>query len=205
MEICFNTKKENKMEKGALEDRFVYSEVKSLIEKYKIDTIIETGTYHGWSAKKFADFGLPVYTIEVNPDFLKKAKEFTNGTKNIFHYFGSSPQMLDEIFEERKLGNVLIFLDAHWGEYWPIHDEISTLQSHGVKPIILIHDFYVPDENGKAKFGYDVYKGQPLDYHFVKSSINDLYGGENNYRHYCIQQAEVNSGVGVFVPKKDDE
>jgi len=31
MEICFNTKKENKMEKGALEDGFVYSEVKSSI------------------------------------------------------------------------------------------------------------------------------------------------------------------------------
>ena len=189
------------MDKGAIEDRFVYAEVKKLIEEYKIDTIVETGTYFGWSAKKLSEFGLPVHTIEVNPEFLKKAKEHTAGTKNIFHYFGSSPQILEEILEERNLGKVLFFLDAHWGDYWPIHDELAVMQQHGLKPVVLIHDFYVPNGSGGAKFGYDVYKGQPLDYAFVKASADALYGGEEEYQHYCIQEAEVNAGVGVFVPK----
>lgn len=190
------------MEKGAVEDRHVYAEIKTLIEKYNIETIIETGTYFGWSSKKLSEFRLPVYTIEVNPDFLKKAKQHTNGTKNIFHYFGSSPQVLNEILEERKLGKILFFLDAHWGDYWPIHDEISVMKEYGLNPVILIHDFYVPDENGKAKFGYDVYKGQALDHNFMKMSIDNLYGTDN-YIHYCVQNAcEVDAGVGVYVPKE---
>jgi hypothetical protein len=48
------------MEKGAIEDKYVYKEIAKLIKEYKIDTIVETGTYRGWSAKKLAEFGLPV-------------------------------------------------------------------------------------------------------------------------------------------------
>jgi hypothetical protein len=189
------------MNKGAVEDRFVYAEIKKLIEEYKIDTIIETGTYFGWSAKKLSEFGLPVHTIEVNPDFLKKAREHTLGTKNVFHYYGSSPQVLDDLLGERDLGKILFFLDAHWGDYWPIHDELRVMKTYGLKPIILIHDFFVPDENGKAKFGYDVYKGQALDHEFMKPVVEDLFG-KDEYVHYCIQNRhEVDAGVGIYYSK----
>lgn len=189
------------MDKGAIEDKYVYAEIAKLIKEYNINTIVETGTYRGWSAKKLAEFGLPVFTIEINKENYDMADSFLKDSKNVFRYLGSSPDVMDEILEERDLKNTLFFLDAHWGEYWPIHDEILTMKKYGIKPVILIHDFFVPDGNGKAKFGYDVYKKQTLDYKFVKPSIDILYGGEENYTHYCIQEAEVDAGVGVFVPK----
>jgi len=190
------------MDKGAIEDKYVYAEIAKLIKEYNINTIVETGTYRGWSAKKLAEFGLPVFTIEIDKENFEMGGLFLKDTKNVFRYLGSSPDVMDEILEERDLKNTLFFLDAHWGEYWPIHDEILTMKKYGIKPVILIHDFFVPDENGKAKFGYDVYKKQALDYNFVKPSIDTLYGGEDKYIHYCIQEAEVDAGVGVFVPKK---
>jgi predicted O-methyltransferase YrrM len=190
------------MDKGAIEDKYVYAEIAKLIKEYEINTIVETGTYRGWSAKKLAEFGLPVFTIEIDKENFEMAASYLKDTKNVFRYLGSSPNVIDEILEERDLKNTLFFLDAHWGEYWPLHDEILTMKKYEIKPVILIHDFFVPDEHGKAKFGYDVYKKQALDYSYVKPSIDTLYGGEDKYIHYCIQEAEVNAGVGVFVPKK---
>lgn len=190
------------MDKGAIEDKFVYAEIAKLIKEYNINTIVETGTYKGWSAKKLAEFGLPVFTIEISKENFDAGDPFLKDSKNVYRYLGSSPTVMDEILDERDLKNTLFFLDAHWGDYWPIHDEILTMKKYNLKPVILIHDFYVPDENGKAKFGYDVYKGQALDYKFVKPSVDILYDGEDKYRHYCIQEAEVDAGVGVFVPKK---
>lgn len=192
------------MEKGAIEDKYVYKEIAKLIKEYKIDTIVETGTYRGWSAKKLAEFGLPVFTIEINKENYDIADNYLKDSKNVYRFFGSSPDVLDEILEERDLKNVLFFLDAHWGDYWPIHDEILTMKKYGLKPVVVIHDFYVPDADGKAKFGFDKYKGQALDYQFVKPSIDKLYG-TGNYKHYCLQEAEVDAGVGIFTPEVSKE
>lgn len=189
------------MNKGAVEDKFVYAEIEKLVKQFKIDTIVETGTYHGWSAKKLAEFNVPVYTIEIDNQNFNIAKDYLKDITNAVCFLGSSPDIMDEILDGRDLKNVLFFLDAHWGDYWPIHDEILVMKKYGLRPIILIHDFYVPDENGNPKFGFDKYKGQALDFQFVKPSLDQLYG-EENYIHYCLQEAEVDAGVGIFIPKE---
>ncbi len=62
---------------------------------------------------------------------------------------------MEEVYETLKSNNVLFWLDAHWGEYWPLVDEtkiISSLHSFAV----IVDDFEVP---GKPSFHYDSYAG----------------------------------------------
>lgn len=186
------------MIKGAFEDKYLQEELYRLIDTYNVDTIIETGTYKGWSTNVLAKTGKKIITIEINPELHNSAKDFNYDHSNIEFYLGSSQEIIDNIIPKNSNNKYLFFLDAHWGEYWPVLDELRVIKEKGLKPVIIIHDFYVPDKNGTAKFGYDQYKNQPLDYAYVKLNMDELY--ENDYTHYCIEESEIGAGVGVFVP-----
>lgn len=186
------------MIKGAFEDSYLRKELINLIKKYKIDTIIETGTYKGWSTNILAQEVKQVITIEINKDFLEEAKINNINNKNILFYNGSSDKILEEILPNLKKKKILFFLDAHWHEYWPILDELTIIEKSGIKPVIIIHDFFVPDESGNAKFGFDRYKEQNLDYNYVKNHIEQIY--KQDYNHYCLQDCEIDAGVGIFCP-----
>lgn len=188
------------MIKGAFEDKYLKLELQNLIEKFNIDTIVETGTYKGWSTNILAQTNKKVITIEINEESYKKAKEFNSKHSNIDFYLGSSQKVIEEVIPN-GISHVLFFLDAHWGEFWPLLDELEMIHRKNlISPIIIIHDFFVPDEKGKAKFGYDKYKNTILNYEYVKSQIDKIYGKEK-YIHYCLQESEINAGVGIFVPK----
>ena len=113
---------------------------------------------------------------------------------------GFSQEIIEKIIPNNSSDNIIFFLDAHWGEYWPVLDELRIIKEKGIKPVIIIHDFYVPDVNGNPKFGFDKYKNQNLDFNYVKPGMDLIYG--NDYVHYCIEESDIGSGVGVFVPKK---
>ena len=187
------------MMKGAFEDKYLRTELYHLIEKNDIDTIVETGTYKGWSTNLLAQTGKKVITIEINPDYHEAAKDFNYDHENIEFYLGSSEEILEKLIPIKSDKKILFFLDAHWEEYWPVLDELALIQRKGVKPVIIIHDFYVPDEKGRAKFGFDQYKGQKLDFPYVKPNMDLLYG-LGGYVHYCIEESEIDAGVGVFIP-----
>jgi len=110
--------------------------------------------------------------------------------------------------------DLLIFLDAHWENYWPVKDELNTLIEKDVRPIICIHDFFVPggnifvDKYGKrirsndgSKFGYDQYNGVALDLNYITEELNKLYPEGFDY-HYSSQVSEVDSGLIFIYPKK---
>lgn len=190
------------MTRGALEDLFVYHEFKMLIQNFNIKKIIETGTYYGWSTIKLSEFGLPVKTIEFSEENYNIAKKNIEEKKinNVDIVLGSSPIVLNEIINENEEG-ILLFLDAHWHNYWPIHDELKVCIEKKIKPVIVIHDFYVPDGNGKAKFGYDSYGGQNLDYQYIEKYLLMIYG-ENSFDYYYNNKIEsVDSGL-IYIHKK---
>lgn len=191
------------MIKGALEDKFVYEEFKKLIESNKINKIIETGTYHGWSTEKLSEFGVKVYSIEISEENFKIAKNNISNKNidNVELLLGSSPEILEKIIDESEEG-LLVFLDAHWHNYWPIHDELKVLIKKKVKPIIIIHDFYVPDENGNPKFGFDKYGEQNLDFEYINELIDNLYD-KDGYNFYYNDTVDcVDSGLIYIYPKK---
>lgn len=201
--IHSNIKANFNMTQGALEDNFVYLEIQNLINRFNIKKIIETGTYYGWSTKKLAEFGLEVITIESskkNYDIAVNNLSKLN-LYNINTIYGNSPDVLREILKETD-NDIILFLDAHWYEYWPIHDELRVCIEKKIKPVIVIHDFFVPDENGNPKFGYDKYGEQSLDFDYIKNFLVEIYG-ENNYEyHYNSESDNVGQGVIYIYEKK---
>jgi predicted O-methyltransferase YrrM len=192
------------MTQGALEDNFVYQEFKKLINKFNIKKIIETGTYYGWSTVKLAEFGIEVITIESSEDNYNIANKNFSKTSfsNIRSLLGDSPDILREILSNGD-NDIILFLDAHWYNYWPIHDELRVCIEKKIKPVIIIHDFFVPDENGNAKFGFDKYEQQSLDLNYIKSFLNEIYG-EDNYEYYYNSKSD-NVGQGVIYIYKKNE
>jgi predicted O-methyltransferase YrrM len=191
------------MVQGALEDNFVYQEFKNLISKFNIKKIIETGTYYGWSTMKLAEFGIDVTTIEYSKENYNIAIDNFSKTNfsNIKGLLGNSPEVLTEILTNED-NDVILFLDAHWYDYWPIHDELRVCIHKKIKPIIIIHDFFVPDENGNPKFGFDKYGEQKLDLEYIKVFLDEIYG-ENNYDyHYNSQSDNVGQGL-IYIYRKN--
>lgn len=192
------------MTHGALEDSFVYNEFQNLIQKFNVKKVIETGTYHGWSTVKLSDFEIDVITIESSKEnFEISSKSFNElQLKNVTPILGSSPEVLEKILTENE-DNTILFLDAHWYDYWPIHDELRVCINKKIKPIIIIHDFFVPDGNGGAVFGFDQYRGQKLDLDYIKSFLDEIYGEEKYTFYYNTQSDKVGQGV-IYIHKSDE-
>jgi predicted O-methyltransferase YrrM len=168
-----------------------------LSKKFNIDTFFETGSYHGGTAKIAAPHFLNVITVENNQQNYNIASENLKDVKNCVLIMGNSP----EVMESTKLKNeTFFFLDAHWEDYWPLLDELAEIERQGIKPVIAIHDFFVPDENGYPKFGYDLYKGQPLNFSYIEEAVDKLYG-KNNYDYKYSTSSVTNSGVIYITPR----
>jgi len=200
------------MNKGALEDRYAKLEITKLIEKFSIKRIIETGTYKGWSTKEFATICDKIDTIEINSTYIQEAYDFLKEVENVNIHEGSSPDVMRNIIKEGE-ENLLIFLDAHWENYWPVKDELNVIIEKNIRPVICIHDFFVPggnifvDKYGKrinskdgSKFGYDQYNGVALDLNYISEELNKLYPEGFEY-HYSTQVSEVDSGLIFIYPK----
>lgn len=192
------------MTKGALEDNYVYQEFESLIGRFNIKKIVETGTYYGWSTMKLAEFGVDVTTIEYSIENYNVAINNFNKTnfKNIRAILGSSPDVLDKILTGED-NDTILFLDAHWYEYWPIHDELKVCIKKKIKPVIIIHDFFVPDEYGNPKFGFDKYGEQNLDFNYIKPFLDKIYGEDNYDYHYNKESYDVGQGV-IYIYRKNE-
>lgn len=204
------------MNKGALEDKHCRSDIESLVKKHNIKRIIETGSYKGWSTKILASFCEKVDTIEINDEYIAEAVAHLTEVSNVTIHKGSSPDVMEKIISENEK-NLLIFLDAHWGDYWPINDELKVCYKKNIRPIICIHDFFVPGGNIikditdnvsinpglGSKFGYDQYRGKALDLNFIINELEMIYPNGFDY-HYSNAVDEVDSGLIYIYPKEND-
>ncbi len=133
-----------------------WQELVALFAKFPITSCVETGTYHAdttlYLAKVFPN--IPVYTVELAGEYYRESVWRLRDSKNVTLIRDSSPRALERLAREHRFGGLpLVFLDAHWYDYWPILDELRELASLP-KAIIMIDDFEVP---GKEWFQYDVY------------------------------------------------
>ena len=201
------------MKNGALDDKIIYQEIKNLIDKFNITRVIETGTFLGWSTQVFANIVSTVDTIEINTEYVTKAKQNLQNFSNVNVHLGDSVSMLDQLINENET-NLLVFLDAHRQGQWPILQELNVLKNKNSKPVICIHDFFVPGgtkirthwgdlidhpENKGSKFGYDMYKNIPLDYEYIKDSLYEIFPEGFSY-HYNSEVEKVDSGLIFIYP-----
>ncbi|MCX6750355.1 MAG: hypothetical protein NTZ83_02775, partial [Candidatus Pacearchaeota archaeon] len=107
-------------------DSYLKKEFEFLIKKFRIKNIVETGTFKGDTTKEFSKIVENVYSIESNKKYYLFSKKRLKEDNNIKLFLGSSPIILKKILPALE-GNTLFFLDAHWGNYWPILDELNEI------------------------------------------------------------------------------
>jgi hypothetical protein len=165
-------------------DFYIGEEIKKLVQKFQINTIIETGTFLGGTTKKLAELAEKVYTIEVDTENIPEAKEFLKDCYNTTVIEGSSPEVVRDLLKLDH-GNLLFFLDAHSHIYTPLLDELAVIAEANIKPVITIHDWKVPNQ---PDLGYDSYNGQDYTFEWIQLSIEAIYG--DDYAYYYNDKAE---------------
>ena len=91
--------------KFRLHGDFIHLNVlKKIIKEHNITSIVETGTYLGYTtmllAKTFPN--LEIYTCEINNEFYLKAKENTKSLKNIHLFNSTSPEFIKSLIKNPR-------------------------------------------------------------------------------------------------------
>lgn len=149
-------------------DRFLRNSVETLIRALNVKTIVETGTNRGATALWLAS-NARTHSIEIDPGRFKIASKLARSKDNLVIHLGTSPDVLSRLIPDLA-GPVLFYLDAHWGEYWPILDELREISALP-EAIVVIHDFLVPGRN----FGFDRYDGKCLDIELIRPAMDEHF------------------------------
>jgi hypothetical protein len=88
---------------------------------------------------------------------------------NLVYETRSSPDFLRAHLPEIR-SQSLFFLDAHWGAYWPLLDEMAIIFKECEKPVIVIDDFDAG--NGLC---FDQYEDRKLDLNYIAKSVPPDY------------------------------
>lgn len=153
-------------------DNLLEDRITKLIKDKRVALVVETGTYHGVTTELFAKVAPQVMTVEVNPTYRELALTRLKAYRNVDSRLGNSPDVIQRM-SLPETGQTLFFLDAHWGHYWPLLDELRQIKLRDLKPLILIHDFKVPDH---PELGYDVYGSNSCEWDYVRELVVDIYG-----------------------------
>lgn len=187
-------------------DSYVHDELEKLVKAYGVDTIIETGTFHGNTTARLAELVDKVVTIESQPTYFNSAyfnlkkkgfdvDKFENG--RIWMVQAHSQDVLTSVALRTRSKCILYFLDAHWEGDWPLLAELKHIANIGFPAVIVIHDFKVPGKN----FGYDSYAGQDLDFEYIESALPAIYPDGYDY-HYNSEASGHNRGLIYIYPKQ---
>lgn len=182
-------------------DHFAKQEFLNLRDRFKISTVVELGSCFGstslWMAKNFEK----VITVEINPEYAAIAKERfeRDETTNVHLIIGDTVNVLPEILSNTTEAT-MVFVDSHWLSHCPMLDELRIIADANIKPVIVIHDFLIPDE---PELGYDSYGGQPFNFEWIKPSIEAIYGvdGYDYYYNSAEKSAGAKRGIIYLTPK----
>ncbi len=133
--------------------------VRELIERFAPDTLIETGTHFGFTARHLASYGLPLYTVELDPGIRMLARRRLRGRPNVTLVHGDSSRALAWIASSSRIRRPFLYLDAHSPAGLPLESELRTVVDRWADFALLIDDFKVPGDSG---YGYWTFEGVPL-------------------------------------------
>jgi hypothetical protein len=120
-----------------------------LLAAYGCDAVAETGCFLGdttwFLGSCYPD--LPVVACDFDP----QAAFFTTSQTASLANVGVSCRDAVELVEQvtGAFARPLLYLDAHWGQRWPLHEELASAR----QGVVVIDDFDI----GHPRFGFDVY------------------------------------------------
>jgi predicted O-methyltransferase YrrM len=145
---------------------------RELISAFDIGAVVETGTYRGTTTEFFAHLtGVPVYTIERVPRYFEYARRRLACYPHVHPVLGDSRDFLHRLAARRdhKEDPVLFYLDAHWDDDLPLHQEIELIVTSWESAIIVVDDFQVPGDEG---YQYDDYgTGKALTAEYLRRDV----------------------------------
>ena len=150
-----------------------------------------------------------VHSVDIDEYSFRNAHEIFKTNVNISLHCGSSQMFLASLLapelERGRTNSYLFFLDAHWGKYWPLRDELAVIRRLD-KYVVVIDDFMVPGKSNSAHphgpFGFDIYKGRILNWAymcdiFVNDRVRVFYPSRPN--------RDGRGWVLIFGGYRDDE
>jgi hypothetical protein len=187
-----------------------FFDLDALRKTYKTDVFIETGTYLGDSLAHAAkaDFK-KLYSIEIAPNLVAKARERFKDDPRIEIIEGSSSEVLEPLLD-RTNENIVLWLDAHFSSCYadyggdqnrdsrvPLEKEILALKRRLNKyaDVILIDDLRCYEDNipGVTSFNDHMRSiGQPhvtrervvgTDSKFIYEAFNETHEIVKHFNH----------------------
>lgn len=208
-------------------DGYAAAEVLRLKEKHGLTLAVETGTCYGSTSLFLHEHFSHTVSVEVHrPTFdvavdrcTKHVGEFMRqdvGTNDVWIgavgrtvknslklVYGDSPSVLSKhtpawISKYEKGERFLFFLDAHWNDVCPLHAELEQIAAMNIRPVIMIHDWYVPEH---PELGFDRYPdGTPFDIGSVAPIMGRIYGDGNWSYSVNTKATGAMRGIGYFEP-----
>ena len=152
--------------------------VREMIYRCEIKQIIETGTFRGTTTDWFAQFGIPVISIEAHAPYYEFSKRRLAQFTNVSVKYANSADALKVIMPPLpRAAPTLFYLDAHWDTVLPLREELHLIFSHLEEFVILIDDFEVPGDPG---YTFDNYgPDNALTEEYLRAS-----GADHLYKFY---------------------
>jgi predicted O-methyltransferase YrrM len=163
-------------------DHILLAKVRELKKTHKAKRLIETGTFKGDTTAVMAGIFKEVHTSEINKTYFMEAAQNLGSCSNVRMVLSDSRTFIRNLPED-ALKESIFFLDAHWILDVPHVGELMEIANRGVKPVVIVHDFYVPGKSTEptANFGYDVYNGVAFNWEYIAQAVESIYGA-NGYR-----------------------
>lgn len=153
-------------------DPVLEQRIRQLVREHNIKTVVETGTWRGYTTRRFCEFVSWVFTIESVVPTWQLAHETLYETSNVTIELGDSAKVLPTLARHPCFQRpVLYYLDAHWHDEWPLPNEIEAIANMGDECVIVVHDCMVPNTD----LQYDSYGGQLLTFEFLKPLLDKLH------------------------------
>ena len=143
-------------------DPLLVEQVVRFHQRHQFTCAVETGTFKGNTTVGLAKLFPRVFTVEVDAALYDQTTPRFMHYPNVTALRGNSAEVLKEILPQLSYP-LFAYLDAHWGDYWPLRDELALLLGVKKPKLIMIHDFKVPGRD----FGFDSYHGQPCSLDFL--------------------------------------
>lgn len=164
---------------------------------YHIDTLVETGSYVGFSTVFFSRCFQEVHTIEISKTSHERVKRFFSGSPHVHCHLGSSDQVLPQILPSLTGKPIIFYLDAHWNDHWPLLQELEEIgKTHRDRCIIVIDDFKVPE---RPEFPYDQCGAHECSYQYIQNALDKVFSSYSS--HYVLPQKTYSRAKFVAIPK----
>ena len=168
----------------------------TVIDHNNIDVIVETGCNAG-DTTEFLAIRYPdkkIITCDIDYSYVNLAKIRLQKYNNVDVHEVSSEYLIKQVNHK---SNIIFYLDAHWGNYHPLKDELNNID----KGYIMVDDFDI----GCANFQFDTYESK-IDIDLVKHYTNEAYINNPAFKYpiFC-HQITRKAGRCFFQKQKDSK